>query len=187
MTWWSGLIARHPEAAKRIHAEVDTVLQGQAPTPSALQQMPWLQASLKEAMRLYPPAAVLMTRRTLSDVHVGPWTVPQGQLIAFTPYVIQRDPRWFESPHDFKPERFLPGAPDIPRGTWLAFGTGLRVCIGQHFAMLEMGLIAVLLLQRFTLHWPEGADWPAGDLAVTLRPAGPIRLQLRPRKIHYAA
>jgi cytochrome P450 len=187
MTWWSGLIARHPEAAKRIHAEVDTVLQGQAPTPSALQQMPWLQASLKEAMRLYPPAAVLMTRRTLSDVHVGPWTVPQGQLIAFTPYVIQRDPRWFESPHDFKPERFLPGAPEIPRGTWMPFGTGPRVCIGQHFAMMEMGLIAVLLLQRFTLHWPEGADWPAGDLAVTLRPAAPIRLQLRPRKIHYAA
>ena len=181
MTWWSGLIARHPEVAERIHAEVDTVLQGQAPTPSTLQQLPWLQASLKEAMRLYPPAAVLMTRRACQPISVGPWTVPQGHLIAFTPYVIQRDARWFEAPDAFRPERFLPGAPDIPRGTWLAFGTGPRVCIGQHFAMLEMGLIASMMLQRFKLQWPAGATWPAGDLAVTLRPATPIRLHLQPR------
>jgi cytochrome P450 len=181
MTWWSGLIARHPEVAERIHAEVDAVLQGQTPTPATLQQMPWLQASLKEALRLYPPAAILFTRRALKDLQVGPWTVPQGQLIAFTPYVIQRDPRWFESPDDFKPERFLPGAQDIPRGAWMPFGTGPRVCIGQHFALLEMGLMAAMLMQRFRLEWPEGAQWPEGDLAVTLRPAKPIRLKLHQR------
>ena len=181
MTWWSGLIARHPEVAERIHAEVDAVLQGQTPTPATLQQMPWLQASLKEALRLYPPAAILFTRRALKDLQVGPWTVPQGHLLAFTTYVIQRDARWFESPDDFKPERFLPGAPDIPRGVWMPFGTGPRVCIGQHFAMLEMGLIAAMLMQRFRLEWPEGAKWPEGDLAVTLRPAKPIRLKLHER------
>jgi cytochrome P450 len=181
MTWWSGLIARHPEVAERVHTEVDAVLQGQTPTPATLQQMPWLQASLKEALRLYPPAAILFTRRALQDIQVGPWTVPQGHLIAFTPYVIQRDPRWFESPDDFKPERFLPGAQDIPRGVWMPFGTGPRVCIGQHFALLEMGLIAAMLMQRFRLEWPEGAQWPEGDLAVTLRPAHPIRLKLHPR------
>ncbi|OYU30949.1 MAG: cytochrome P450 [Comamonadaceae bacterium PBBC2] len=178
MTWWSGLIARHPEVAERIHAEVDAVLQGNSPTPATLQQLPWLQASLKEAMRLYPPAAILFTRRACKDVTVGPWTLPKGQLIAFTPYVIQRDPRWFESPDAFKPERFLPGAPEIPRGAWMPFGTGPRVCIGQHFAMLEMGLIAAMLMQRFRLEWPEGERWPKGDLAVTLRPAQPIRVKL---------
>lgn len=176
MTWWSGLIARHPEVADRIHAEVDAVLQGETPTPATLQQLPWLQASLKEAMRLYPPAAVLMTRRTTQEVIVGPWTVPKGHLIAFTPYVIQRDARWFESPHAFKPERFLPGAPDVPRGAWLPFGTGPRVCIGHHFAMLEMGLIAAMLMQRFRLVWPEDATWPEVNLGVTLRPNHPIRL-----------
>ncbi len=181
MTWWSGLIARHPEVADRIHAEIDAVLQGATPTPATLQQLPWLQASLKEAMRLYPPAAVLMTRRTTQEVTVGPWTVPQGHLIAFTPYVIQRDARWFESPDEFKPERFLPGAPDIPRGAWMPFGTGPRVCIGQHFAMLEMALIGAMLMQRFRLEWPEGEPWPEGDLAVTLRPAQAIRLKLHQR------
>lgn len=181
MTWWSGLIARHPEVAERIHAEVDAVLQGQHPTPDSLARMPWLQASLKEALRLYPPAAILFTRRTCRDVSVGPWAVPQGHLIAFTPYVIQRDARWFESPHAFKPERFLPGAPDVPRGAWMPFGTGPRVCIGQHFAMLEMGLIAAMLMQRFRLAWPEDAAWPEGNLGVTLRPAKAIRLRLHPR------
>ena len=181
MTWWSGLIARHPEVAQRIHAEVDAVLQGEQPTPESLAQMPWLQASLKEALRLYPPAAILFTRRTCRDVSVGSWTVPQGHLIAFTPYVIQRDARWFESPHAFKPERFLPGAPDVPRGAWMPFGTGPRVCIGQHFAMLEMGLIAAMLMHRFSMTWPENAPWPEGDLGVTLRPAQAIRLRLHQR------
>lgn len=181
MTWWSGLIARHPEVAERVHTEVDAVLQGQTPTPATLQQMPWLQASLKEALRLYPPAAGLFTRRALKDLQVGPWTVRQGQLIAFTPYVIQRDARWFESPDDFKPERFLPGAPEVPRGAWMPFGTGPRVCIGQHFALLEMGLMAAMLMLRFKLEWPDGVQWPEGDLAVTLRPAQAIRLKLHPR------
>ncbi|PUE15759.1 cytochrome P450 [Limnohabitans sp. WS1] len=181
MTWWCGLVARHPDVAQRIHAEIDAVLQGATPTPATLQQLPWLQASLKEAMRLYPPAAILFTRRACRDVTVGPWTLPKGHLMAFTPYVIHRDARWFESPDAFKPERFLPGAPDIPRGAWMPFGTGPRVCIGQHFAMLEMGLIGAMLMQRFNLVWPEGAAWPEGDLAVTLRPAQPIRLRLHAR------
>ncbi|PUE49888.1 hypothetical protein B9Z45_15260 [Limnohabitans sp. 2KL-17] len=181
MVWWSGLIARRPDVAKHIHNEVDTVLQGEPPTPATLQQLPWLQASLKEALRLYPPAPLLFTRRACQDVTVGPWTLPKGHLIAFTPYVIQRDARWFDSPHEFKPERFLPGAPDTPRGAWIPFGTGPRVCIGQHFAMFEMGLIGAMLMQRFSLTWPEGAPWPEGDLAVTLRPTAPMRLRLHPR------
>lgn len=181
LTWWCGLIARHPEVGQRLQEEVDTVLQGQAPTPTTLPQMPWLQASLKEALRLYPPAALLFTRRTCKDVKMGPWHLPKGHLIALTPYVIQRDARWFESPEVFKPERFLPGAPDAPRGTWMPFGTGPRVCIGQHFAMLEMGIIAAMLLQRFHLAWPHQAQWPAEDLAFTLRPATAMMLNLKRR------
>jgi cytochrome P450 len=181
LTWWCGLIARHPEVAQGIEAEVDRMLQGQVPTPEALQQMPCLQASLKEALRLYPPAALLFTRRACKDITVGPWTLPRGHLIAFTPYVIQRDARWFEAPDAFRPERFLPDAPEIQRGAWIPFGAGPRVCIGQHFALLEMGMIAAMLIQRFRLQWPADAPWPAGSLAVTLRPATPMLAQLHPR------
>lgn len=182
LTWWCGLIAQHPEVARRLHHEVDSVLQGQTPTPDTLTRMPWLQASLKEALRLYPPAAVLFTRRTCKNVTIGPWHLPKGHLIAFTPYVIGRDARWFEAPEAFRPERFLPEAPDTPRGAWIPFGTGPRVCIGQHFAMLEMGIIAAMMLQRFTLKWPQGAVWPAGEFAFTLRPASAMRLNLELRE-----
>lgn len=178
LTWWSGLIARHTEIAHRIRKEVDAVLQGEAPTPTSLAKMPWLQASLKEALRLYPPAAILFSRRTCQDIAVGPWTIPKGELVAFTPYVIQRDARWFESPNEFRPERFLPDAPELQRGTWIPFGTGPRVCIGQHFAMLEMGIIAAMLVQRFELAWPSKQAWPQANLAVSLRPATTMRVQL---------
>lgn len=170
LTWWCGMMARHPDVAQCIRAEVDAVLQGRLPTPETLQQLPWLQASLKETLRLCPPVPLMMTRRASQDVRVGPWTVPRGGMIALSPYVIQRDARWFDRAEDFKPERFLPNAPDIVRGAWLPFGTGPRVCIGQHFALLEMGLIAAMLMQRFTLHMPRGMAWPQGQLAVSYRP-----------------
>lgn len=181
LTWWAGLVARHPEVLARLQAEVDTVLQGAPPTSEHLQQMPWLQASLKEAMRLYPSAALLMTRRALRDLDCGPWTIAKGSLIAITPALIQRDPRWFAQPEHFMPERFLPGAPEFPRSAWLPFGTGPRVCLGQHFAMLEMGVIAALLLQRFSLHWPTQQPWPEREVHITLQPKTPMQLIFRAR------
>lgn len=187
LTWWCGLIAQHPDVAERICNEVDSILQGEDPTPATLQQMPWLQASLKEALRLYPPAAILFTRRAQRDITVGPWTLPRGSLMAFTPYVVQRDARWFNEPDAFMPERFLPGAPEAPRRAWMAFGTGPRVCIGQHFAQLEMGLIAAMLLQRFSLQRPNGRTWPIGKLAVTLRPDQGMLVNLVPRQLQRAA
>lgn len=182
LTWWCGLIARHPEVAERIHAEVDATLRGSDPTPESLQQLPWLQASLKEALRLYPPAAILFTRRAQRDIKVGPWTLPKGHLMAFTPFVIQRDPRWFASPDEFRPERFLPGAPEIHKRAWMPFGTGPRVCIGQHFAMLEMGVIAAMLMQRFRMSWPADTEWPKTNLAVTLRPMSRMILEMEVRQ-----
>nr|WP_315464421.1 cytochrome P450 [uncultured Rhodoferax sp.] len=181
LTWWAGLVARHPEVLARLQTEVDTVLQGAPPTSERLQQMPWLQASLKEAMRLYPPAALLMTRRTLRDLDCGPWKIAKGSLVTITPALIQRDPRWFAEPDHFKPERFLPGAPEFPRSAWLPFGTGPRVCLGQHFAMLEMGVIAALLLQRFSLHWPTQQPWPEREVHITLQPKTPMKLVFRAR------
>lgn len=180
LTWWCGLIARHPDVAARIHDEVTKVLKGQDPTPETLAQLSWLQASLKEALRLYPPAALLFTRRACQSIKAGPWTIPKGSLISITPYVIQRDPRWFDAPDEFRPERFM-NSVEIPRGAWMPFGVGPRVCIGQHFAMLEMGLIAAMLMQRFRLTWPEDATWPKTNLGVTLRPASPMVLNISPR------
>lgn len=79
------------------------------------------------------------------------------------------------------PERFLDGAAPIEKGAWIPYGVGPRVCIGQHFAMLEMTLLAAMLLQRYTLHLPSGAPDCVPKLHVTLRPKEPVVLRLQKR------
>jgi cytochrome P450 len=184
LLWWSRLMAEHPQAAARAQAEVDSLLAGRAPRAEDATALPWLTATLKEAMRLYPPVAAVMTRRTTADITLGGHAVAKGSLLRITPWVIQRDPRWFDSPDQFRPERFMPDAAPPPRGAWMPFGTGPRVCLGQHFAMLEMSLVAALLLQRCTLALPSDAPPADPVLNVTLRPRHGLHLMLSSRSTY---
>jgi cytochrome P450 len=183
LLWWSRLLAEHPAAAERIHAELAQVLGGREPTADDLPALVWLTASLKEAMRLYPPVAAIMTRRTTHELQIGGWQIPRGAMLRITPWVLQRDPRWFPEPEAFRPERFLPDAEAPPRGAWMPFGAGPRVCIGQHFAMLEMTLVAAMLLQRYRLDLPADAAPCEPELNVTLRPRGGVTLTLVRRSV----
>jgi cytochrome P450 len=181
LLWWSWLLAAHPEAQARARAEVDALLAGRAPTADDAGALPFLSATLKEAMRLYPPVAGLLTRRLTRDITLGGVRLPARTLVRVTPWLLHRDPKaWPDAPLAFKPERFLAGAAEIPRGAYIPFGLGPRVCLGQHFAVLEMTLIAALLLQRFELA-PVGAEAPRPRMAVTLRPDGGLTLRLKRR------
>ncbi|MFG6432646.1 cytochrome P450 [Roseateles sp. LYH14W] len=182
LLWWSWLLAAHPEAQAQARAEVDAVLSGRTPTADDASALPYLSATLKEAMRLYPPIAAMLTRRLTRDITVGGVHLPARTLVRVTPWLLHRDPRWWpDAPLQFKPERFL-GDPAhaIPRGAYIPFGLGPRVCLGQHFATLEMTLIAALLLQRFELS-PASAEPPRPRMAVTLRPDGGLTLRLTRR------
>jgi cytochrome P450 len=181
LLWWSWLMATHPEAAQRAADEVDAMLGGATPTADDTARLPWLQATLKEALRLYPPAPALMSRRTTEAITLGAWPIPKGAVLRITPWTLHRDAQRFPQPERFLPERFLDGAPPIPKGAWMPFGVGPRVCIGQHFAQLEMALLAAMLLQRFRLSIPPGTEPPRPLLHVTLKPAQPIRLNLQRR------
>lgn len=181
LLWWSWLLAAQPDVQARVRDEVDAVLAGRVPTPEDAAALPYLGATLKEAMRLYPPVAAVMTRRLTRDVTVAGVRLPARTLVRVTPWLLHRDPRWWPEAEAFRPERFLPGAPDeIPRGAYIPFGLGPRVCLGQHFAVLEMTLIAALVLQRFTLS-PVDSPAPKPRMAVTLRPEGGLRLRLARR------
>jgi cytochrome P450 len=179
LLWWSRLLAEHPDVAQRASAEVKTVLAGRHPGPDDLAALPWLMASLKEAMRLFPPIGALMSRRTTRAIELGGWHIPQGALLRITLWQLRRDPRSFPEPQAFRPERFLPDAPPPPRGAWMPFGAGPRVCIGQHFAMLEVMLLAAMLLQRYRIVLPDDAAPCEPVMNVTLRPAGESRLRLQ--------
>lgn len=178
LLWWAWLMASHPAAQQMAYQEVTAVLGQREPGAADLPALDWLGASLKEAMRLYPPIGALMSRRVVQPLQLGPWTLPAGAMLRITPWVIQRDARWFPEPEAFRPERFTAEAAPPPRGAWMPFGTGPRVCIGQHFAMLEVTLVAALLLQRYELQTVPGGATPTPELNVTLRPGKPLRLRL---------
>lgn len=177
LLWWSRLMAAHSEALQRAVAEVDEVLQGRAPGADDLPRLTWLTATLKEAMRLYPPVAAVMSRRATRDIPLGQWTIPKGGMIRMTAWHMQRDARYFDEPVRFMPERFARPDAATPRA-WMPFGTGPRVCIGQHFAMLEMTLVGALLLQTYKLALPADAPPPEPVLNVTLRPRHGVKLLL---------
>jgi cytochrome P450 len=178
LLWWSRLMAEHPAMVQRARDEVFAVVGSGTPGPQHMAQLPWLTATLKEAMRLYPPVAAVMSRRTTAPIALDGWQIPKGAMLRITPWVLHHDERWFPQAHAFQPERFLDGAPPIPKGAWMPFGAGPRVCLGQHFAMMEMTLLSAMLLQRFTLNLPEGAAPCEPELHVTLRPKQAVVLRL---------
>lgn len=182
LTWWGWAMASHPECARRATEEVDRVLGSREPTVEDLPALAYLTQTVKEAMRLYPPAPVLFARRAVSDIEIGPWLIPNGSLVMLSPWVVHRDIRWYDRPDDFDPERFSPEQEGKrPRGAYLPFGTGHRVCIGSTFAMNEMLLIAAMLLQRLQL-LPEAPQQVASPvMRTTLRPFENLRLQLKRR------
>ena len=186
LLWWSWLMASHPQVQARAAAEVDASLMGRSPGADVMQTLPWLCATLKEAMRLFPPVAAMMTRRLTREIELGGVHLPARTLVRVTPWLLHRDPRWWpREPEAFRPERFMTATDDwtpdpIPRGAYIPFGLGPRVCLGQHFAQLEMTVIAAMLLQRFQLETLSGTP-PTARLAVTLRPEGGLRLKLETR------
>ncbi len=182
LTWWAWCMASHPAAQRRAADEVRELLDGRAPGAADLPALRQLGFSLQEAMRLYPAAPVLISRRCTRPVELGPWRLPAGTLFMLPLGLIQRDARWFAQPDEFRPERFdaAAGHTAPPRGSWMPFGTGARVCLGQHLASTEMAVVAAMLLQRFELQVPSGALPPRPVLQITLRPASPLRLMLRP-------
>lgn len=174
LSWWAGLMAQHPQAAQRAQAEVDSILAGKPIEYADVANMRYLNWSLKEALRLYPPASALISRRTIKDVALGDWRIPKGAMVRITPWVVHRDARWFTEPTRFMPERFNEDTPLPNRNSFIPFGTGPRVCIGSHFALTEMALIAAHLLQNFSF---QIANLPKPKFEVLLLPEGGMPLQ----------
>jgi cytochrome P450 len=176
MAWTLYLLDQNRDAQTRYRAE----LAGLSDAPlslSALRQLPYGEQILKEAMRLYPPAAGA-TRENIAPISFGGYDFPARSQFAISSYAMHRDPALFPEPLAFKPGRFSPeNEPSIPKYAYLPFGAGPRVCIGNSFAMLEAQLILAAILRRFTLSLAPGQKIQAEQL-FTVRPRGGIRMQI---------
>lgn len=178
LAWWAWCMAANPEAQETARREVRSVLGERAPVEADLPALGYLAQTLNETLRLYPSAPVLMSRRSTREIVLGGWTVPARTMFMVPIFLLHEDARSFPEPQAFRPERFGPGAPSIPRGAYLPFGAGPRVCLGQHLAQAELTVIAAMILQRYTLAVPEGQGAPEAVQNISLRPRGPLHLQL---------
>jgi cytochrome P450 len=175
------LLSMHPDVARRLHAEVDAVLGDRLPTADDVRALPYAERVLKESMRLYPPAWTT-GREAAEDVDVGGYRIPKGAQILTSQWVVHHDPRWFPNPEGFDPDRWAPErAKDLPRYAYFPFGGGPRVCIGNHFAMLEATLMLAIIVSRFRLDLLPGQRLGL-EPSVTLRQAGDgLRVRLGAR------
>lgn len=152
LSWTWYLLSEHPDIEAKLHEELDSVLSGRAPSLADLSDLPYTLMVIKEAMRLYPPAWILNGRVALEDVEMGGYTIPKGSRVFIAPYVMHRLPQYFSEPNEFRPERWTPEfEATLPKYTYIPFGGGARVCIGNNFAMMEAHLILATIAQRFML------------------------------------
>jgi cytochrome P450 len=175
LTWAFHLLDSYPEVASRLRVELSTVLDGRAAGMADLARLPLLSQVVKETLRLYPPAW-LFDRSPLRDLSLGGYHLPKGATLLLSPWVAHRDPRWWDAPDEFRPERFADGGAAV-RGRYMPFGDGPRLCIGNRFAEAEISLVLATMLPKVSLSHAEDAPVrPAGD--ATLRPATPLRMRV---------
>jgi cytochrome P450 len=181
LTWAWYLLSQHPEIEAKLHEEIDNVLAGRTPTLTDLRQLEYTEMVLKEAMRLYPPVPSI-GRQAIEDVEIGDVHVEKDRIIMISPMVLHNDPRWWDNPNEFRPERFAKGSEE-PRHkhAYLPFGGGPRVCIGNNFAIMEGVLVLAAMAQRYQMRFV--ADNPViPNAAITLRPTHAMHMRLEARQ-----
>ncbi len=180
LSWTWMLLSQNPEAAAKLHAELDQVLAGNPPTDADLSQLPYANAVIKESMRLYPPVS-LIGREAVEDVEIGDYLIPQGCVVMLSQWVMHHSPKYFDEPETFQPERWLGDLEkELPRGVYFPFGDGPRVCIGKGFALMEAVLILTTVAQKYEINLvPEHEIVP--QPSITLRPEHGILVNLKER------
>jgi cytochrome P450 len=177
LSWACYLLSQHPGVESHLHAELEQVLGGRIPNVEDLPRLTYTRMVLEETLRLYPPV-VGFNRKALADDEVGGYFVPAGTLIWFTPYMTHRHPDFWENPDMFDPERFSPErSAGRPHFAHFPFGGGPRLCIGNHFAMMEAQLVLATIAQRYRLHLvPDHHVEPQALLTIRPRNGLPMTL-----------
>jgi cytochrome P450 len=182
-TWW--LLDSEPDAAAQLRREIDQVLGDASATYEDLPRLAYATAVIAETMRLRPPAWMI-EREVREPITVGAYVAPVGTTMLTSPWILHHDARsWGEDVATFRPNRWInadgtfdPNAPGQPRGAYMPFGAGSRICIGESFAWAEAVLVLVTLARRWAP--TTEPDQRIGMwAAVTLRPHPGIKMRLR--------
>src|SRR5262249_13704530 len=178
-TWW--LLSQNPGVEAKFHEELHGVLGGRAPTGDDLPRLVYSNHILTESLRLYPPAWGI-ARLTMEPHEIAGYPIEPGNGVACAQWTVHRDPRWFDAPLEFRPERWEDGlAKRLPRFAYFPFGGGPRQCIGNAFALMEAALVLATIAQNFRFRLVPGH--PVETLpSITLRPKHGVRVTLESRR-----
>jgi cytochrome P450 len=180
LTWAIFLLSQNSEVMTRLHAEINEVFGTRLPDINDIPCLIYTEMIAKEVLRLYPPSWTI-PRQAIHDCEIGGYFVPAGTSITISQWVMHRDPRFFENPTAFIPERWLNNLEkNLPPFVYFPFGGGPRLCIGQSLAMTEMTLVLAMLAKNFNFELladPPVMPWPS----LTIYPRNGIGIKVRRR------
>jgi cytochrome P450 len=180
LMWMWYLLSSAPDVEAKLHAEVDRVLQGRLPGLGDLASLQYVERVVTEAMRLYPPAWII-GRRAIDDYQLGDYVAPARSILVMSPYLMQRDPRFYTDPGRFDPDRWTPEfRAALPKFAYFPFGGGPRQCIGESFAWMELVLVVATIAQQWKLRLVPGHPVVPQPL-ITLRAKHGMKMTLERR------
>jgi cytochrome P450 len=180
LAWALYLLGQHPDVMARARLEVDNVLGDGDPDLESVNSLYYLEAVIKETLRLYPPIHV-GNRIVAEDTAVTGYELQAGTRVMASIYLAHRDERYWDAPETFQAERFERGAERPPAFTYVPFGGGPRACIGAAFAQVEAKVVLARILQQFDLHDVGRRVKPY--MGATLEPHPGVFLRVQRRKV----
>jgi cytochrome P450 len=150
LSWAFHELGRHPQVQQKLREELNSVLADQPLTYDKMRGLPYTNRVLNEVTRLHPALAVM--RRPTVPIELGGVSIPAGTELAFSPRALHRDPRYFDNPDTFDPDRWLPErAQQVPRTAFIPFSDGSRRCIGENFGWVEMVITLASIIPRWRI------------------------------------
>lgn len=179
--WVLYLLGSHPASMAQAQAEADAALSASSSGAEASSNLPYLDAVVRETLRLYPPIHV-GNRRAACDMQVDGYAIPAGNRVMLSIYLAHRDPQHWSEPEQFRPERFLrQQAHEVTAFSYIPFGGGPRNCIGATFAQIEARIVLSRLLRHFSLElMPNQHIHP--HMGATLEPRPGVRMAVTRRR-----
>lgn len=170
LLWVWYLLARHPKVEANLVAELETILGGRLPHFADLPHLRYLDMVIKESMRLYPLYPIV-GREAMRDYEIGGYGIPKGAQVMVSAWLMHHDPRYFDEPETFKPERWADNLEKrLPKFAYFPFGGGPRLCVVKAYAIMEMMLLVATISQRFRLSLTPGYRLKLFDAFSGLRP-----------------
>jgi cytochrome P450 len=180
LTWTWLLLSEHPEAGKKLKAELDAMLGERAPTSADLPNLRYTRQVLEEALRLYPPVPALV-RRVVRPTTLDGCEIPASSRALISMYNIHRHPDFWPEPTRFDPDRFSPERKASRHDlAYIPFGAGQHKCIGNNLALIEGTLLLAMVAQRYEFALVPGRPVER-EVAVTMRPREGLYVKLLPR------